>query len=115
MNTQKQITQSIAESNQVSVEQVAEVLGIPTGRVYCSAFDQPVYLAGQESARLASFSVECIMRSNDGPLIGVARVMLDNKLVQLPVYFSPEERVWRLHLKAFQAHPELYGGIDAEG
>ena len=74
MNTEKQ--NEIPESNQVDVEQVADALGVPLGRVYCSAWDQPVYLKGTDSSRIASLPVEGIMQSDDGYLMGAVRVTL---------------------------------------
>ena len=109
MDTVKQTTQEIPEPNQVSIEEVAEILGVPMGRVYCSVWDQPVYFEGKDTSRLAAFPVECIMRGVDGLLVGVVRVTLNDKPVQLPVYFSPEQMVWKLHIRALQAQPELLG------
>ena len=107
MDTVKQTTQEIPEPNQVSVAEVAETLGVPTGRVYCSVWEQPIYLEGKDSTRLVSLPVECIIRGVDGLLVGVVRVTLNDKPVQLPVCFSPEQMVWKLHIRALQAQPEL--------
>ena len=109
MDTQKQTTQEIPESNQVSVNQVADVLGVLPGRVYVSAWEQPVYLKSTDSSRIVSLSVEGIMRNEDGLLVGVVRVTLNDKPVQLPVFFSKGQMVWLLHVKALQAQPELIG------
>ena len=103
------------ESNQVGVGHVAEVLGVPVNQVYMVACNQPVYI----QSRLFALVVECIVQSVDGFLVGVIRFNVEGTPTQLPVYFSPESRVWLIHQKALQVHPELFAkvewGANAEG
>ena len=97
MNTEKQ--NEIPEPNQVDVEQGGDVLGVPAGRVYVSAWDQPVYLCDSDTGKSRFFvlAVEGIVRNAIGSLSGVVRVNVGGKITNFPVHFSQEDMVWKFY------------------
>ena len=89
----------IAEENQISVEKVGELLDISRDQIYLCALNQPLYIQYQDgSSKIHETTVECVM-TIEGVLFGSARLLIKAEFVRVNVWFSPEEKVWRLHLK----------------
>ena len=89
----------IAEENQISAEKVGELLDISQDQIYLCALNQPLYIQYQDgSSKLHETTVECVI-TIQGVLFGSTRLLVKSEFVRVNVFFSPEEKVWRLHLQ----------------